>query len=264
MDKPLKRIQRRKEAINQLSELMSQSDHVVTIHYSCESFYDRTDGSSPRITSIAICNLGSRQTVSFSIHQIAEIKRILRDQIELNYDSLEKEMLDLFYDYVQAHTNHKWLHWNMRDVNYGFQAIAHRYKVLGGSPTYIHESNLFNLSRILIEIYGENYIGHRRLPKLVEKNKMAHKDFLEGEAEAAAFTNKDYVRLHQSTLRKVNILANIAERANNDSLETNANWKDIYGSYPDVVGEFLKENWIVSGISFISAIAGIAALLMSK
>jgi len=40
------------------------------IHYSCESFYDRPNGASPRITSIAVRKLDSGQTLSFSILSI--------------------------------------------------------------------------------------------------------------------------------------------------------------------------------------------------
>ncbi len=111
---------------------MNHPEYTIVIHYSCESFYDRADGSSPRITSIAVYNIGSGQTNSFSIHQKAEIKKYSRNDIEKHYEELEKLMLDDFYDFVKLHEKYNWLHWNMRDINYGFQAIAHRYKVLGG------------------------------------------------------------------------------------------------------------------------------------
>ncbi|MEB3182016.1 MAG: hypothetical protein VKL59_23715, partial [Nostocaceae cyanobacterium] len=147
---------------------------------------------------------------------------------------------------------------------YGFPALAHRYQVLGGKPVEIDESNLVDLSRLLINIYGVRYIEHPRLQKLMEKNKISVRDFLSGPDEATAFTNKEYVKLHQSTLRKVDVLANIIERTDNGSLKTNAKWKDMYGGYPGVIGEILKENWLVSIISFVSAIAGIAAIFMQK
>lgn len=168
-----RRIKKRKEVKNELSELMNKPDYTLIIHYSCESFYNRPDGSSPRITSIAVRNLGSGQTTSFSIHQMAEIK---------------------------------------------------------------------NYSRADIEKYYEQ-------------------DFLIGADEATAFEKKEYVKLHQSTLRKVDILCNIMERTDDGSLKTNASLQDIYGSYPEALGEFLKEHWV---ISLISAVAGIAAVFLAK
>ncbi len=239
---------------------MDHPEYTVVIHYSCESFYDRPDGSSPRITSIAVYNIGSGQTNSFSIHQKAEIKNYSSNDLEKYYEELEKLMLDDFYDFVKIHEKYNWIHWNMRDINYGFQAIAHRYKVLGGNPSEIDDSNRVDLSRLLIDIYGDNYISHPRLQRLMEKNQTTHRDFLTGAEEADAFKNKEYVKLHQSTLRKVNVIAKIAEKAENGSLKTNAVLKDIYGIYPEAIGELLKEHWLASLISFLSAIVGIVSL----
>jgi hypothetical protein len=256
MSQTTTRIKNRRAAKKRLSELIAYPEYTVVIHYSCESFYDRPDGSSPRITSIAVYNLGSGQTNSFSIHQKAEIKKYSSNDIEKHYEELEKMMLDDFFDFVKLHEKYNWLHWNMRDINYGFQAIAHRYKVLGGEPREIDDSNRADLSRLLTNIYGDKYIGHPRLQRLMEKNQITDKDFLAGAEEADAFKNKEYVKLHQSTLRKVNVLAKIAERTENGSLKTNANWKDIYGSYPEALGEFLKENWVINVILFICTIIG--------
>ncbi len=88
MSQAWKKVQKRKQAKSQLSELSNKTDQVIVIHYSCESFYDRPDGSSPRITSIAVSNLESGQTKSFSIHQIAEIKKFSASALEEHYDEL--------------------------------------------------------------------------------------------------------------------------------------------------------------------------------
>jgi hypothetical protein len=260
------KVQKRRQAKNKLSELISKSDQVIVIHYSCESFYDRPDGSSPRITSIAVRNLDSGQTTSSSIHQIAERKGYSATALEQHYNELEKLMLDEFYNFVSRHSSHIWLHWNMRDINYGFPAIAHRYKVLQGAPEDVGESKLVDLSRLLGAIYGVNCIQHPRLPSLVEKNQMTHRDFLDGKAEADAFINKQYVKLHQSTLRKVGVFADIVERAADGSLKTNSTWTDIYGGYPTAVIERIKENPVISGlvalIGFVSAVLGIISLFI--
>lgn len=266
MGQAWKKVQKHRQAKSKLAELMSKADQVIVIHYSCESFYDRPDGSSPRITSIAVRNLESGQTTSFSIHQVAERKRYSASDLEQHYDQLERLMLDEFYDYVRRHGSHTWLHWNMRDINYGFPAIAHRYKVLEGHPEEISESKLVDLSRLFIAIYGVAYIQHPRLPSLVEKNLITHRDFLDGRAEADAFINKQYVKLHQSTLRKVDVFANVVERAADGSLKTNSSRKDIYGNYLTAFVELIKENPVISSvvgiISFVSAVAGIFALFV--
>lgn len=141
MSKAFERLRRRRDAKKQLTEINKNHNNVVVIHYSCESLYDRPDGTSPRITSIAVRNWVLGQTVSFSIHQIAERdKKLSIESINVHYDELEKKMLKEFYDYAEKHKNDTWLHWDMRNINYGFVALEHRYKVLGGNPLEIHES----------------------------------------------------------------------------------------------------------------------------
>jgi hypothetical protein len=144
----------------------------------------------------------------------------------------------------------------MRSIHYGFQAIAHRYRVLGGEPQEIHERNLVDLSRILYAIYGSHYVEHPRLQNIVEKNKISNRDFLSGREEAEAFEEGEYVRLHYSTLRKVDTLANIAQRADNGSLVTNATWKDRLRPYPQVIGDFVKEHWLAQIILAVLAVVG--------
>jgi len=51
----------------------------------------------------------------------------------------------------------------MRDSNYGFEAIAHRYKVLDGTPEEIVDEYLVDLAKLLIDLYSPKYIGHPRL-----------------------------------------------------------------------------------------------------
>ena len=257
MGKARRQLERRRFARDHLARVMDQPDHVVVIHYSCESFYDRPDGSSPRITSIAVRNLGSGQTTSFSIHLAAETNGIPNADIDAHYNDLERQMLDSFYEYVREHSGYTWLHWNMRDINYGFHAIAHRYRVLGGTPIDIPEALLFDLARSFAALYGLRYAPHARLKHIVDKNGVSHKDFLAGAEEATAFQNKEYVPLHLSTLRKVDILATLAERADQGSIRTYAPFADTWGLYPQVFGEWLREHWIVSIIAALITVVGL-------
>jgi hypothetical protein len=101
MGDALRRLQERKETLNRLRQLYDRRESVLVIHYSCESFYERPDGFTPRVTSIAVRNVASGQTESFSIHKVAELKHIAMAEIAGHYDSLEKEMLDEFSIYLQ-------------------------------------------------------------------------------------------------------------------------------------------------------------------
>ncbi|STX50762.1 Uncharacterised protein [Legionella busanensis] len=222
-------LNKRKIALKQIKLLIEKPENVLLIHYSCESFYDRDSMCSPRITSIAVTNLYSRQTHSFSIHQEAEIRGKL-DDIDNNYDFLEREMLTKFYKFVDKNSMKKWVHWNMKNSNYGFLAIEHRFKVLGGEPIVISDQDKIDLNSLLIDIYGVGYIGHPRLEKLIDKNNISKSNFLSGQNEADAFEKKDYLKLHQSTLRKTDIFCNILERINNKKLKTNLNFSSLQGN----------------------------------
>lgn len=237
-----------KRAKQRLSELFQQPEHTVVVHYSCESFYDRENNPrSPRVTSIAVRNLDSGQAKSFSIHLIAERLGLL-DSIEKHYDQLEREMLQDFYEEVRVRQHCKWLHWNMRDANFGFEALDNRMKALGGQPVIVPEANRFDLARLLVNIYGKGYIEHPRLTKLMERNHLTAKDYLAGPNEAHAFEQKQFVKLHQSTLRKIDVLANLAERAHASDLDTLSSWWEVNGRSIKAAGEWIREHWLIGAI----------------
>ena len=96
--------------------------------------------------------------------------------------------------------------------------------MLGGNPIIIEDERKTDLARLLVDIYGVRYIGHPRLETLLAKNSIKPLDFLSGKQEAQAFENRNFVGLHQSTLRKVDVIANIAERAHSRQLKTNTTW----------------------------------------
>lgn len=243
-----------KRAKQQLEDIFFSPEHTVVIHYSCESFYDRENNPrSPRVTSIAVRNFDSGQTKSFSIHLVAERRNLLAS-IEEHYDKLEQEMLQEFFDYARTQRHCKWLHWNMRDANYGFEALENRYQALGNIPFSIDERSRHDLSRILIGIYGVGYIGHPRLDNLMRENGITARDFLTGQQEADAFLAKEFVRLHQSTLRKVDVLANIAERAHRGELKTRATWREKNGLSIMAAIEWLREHWLVSAVITILSV----------
>ncbi|MDP8568616.1 hypothetical protein [Methylophilus aquaticus] len=257
MGKEIDLYRRWKKAKQQLEEIFQSPEHTIVVHYSCESFYDRGDNpNSPRVTSIALRNLDSGQTKSYSIHIFAEQQGLLKS-IDNHYDQLEKMMLEAFFQEARTKQHCKWLHWNMRDANFGFEALKNRLLALGGSPYEIDERNRFDLSRMLISIYGVGYVGHPRIEKLMELNHVAAKDFLTGQQEADAFDAKQFVRLHQSTLRKVDVFANIAGRANNNTLITLGTWWEKNGRSVKACIEFLKEHWIISLLGLLLSITGI-------
>lgn len=261
MSSELLRVKKRKEVRAELKNLYENSERVLVIHYSCESFYDIKDGRTPRVTSIAVRSLKSAQTTSFSIHKIAERERVLVDDIPKRYDDLEKKMLSDFFEFVRRKEYFYFIHWNMRDGNYGFSAIEHRYQVLGGIPCVISDDKKFDLARALIALFGRQYVGHGngkgRFLMLVELNKLTSKGALTGKEEAEAFDSAEYVKLHQSTLRKVDCMSNVFEKILDGSLRTNAKWIDTHGMHPKVIVESIKEHWIWSATVMLAVLSGL-------
>ncbi len=234
-------LRRRSRAEFLLESLLEQPDIVNVIHYACESFNDPGSENSPRITVIAIRNMGSGQTVTFSLDHEAELANISVSKIKENLDELERKMLCKFYGHVSMNRNYKWLHWNMRDTTYGFNALANRYRVLGKEPTEIPDALLFDLSHILVDIYGENYVGHSRMKTLLELNGRMNRDFLTGEEEAEAFAKEEYSQISKSTQRKTHEFEIIANRAREKSLKTE---NSLYGQY----GLWLKVQLIIESV----------------
>src|ERR1700694_2104723 len=128
----------------------------------------------------------------------------------------------------------------MRDINYGFAAIEHRYRVLGGDPFLIPDDAKVDLSRLLSELYGNAYIGHPRLPKLMAMNHITALELLSGADEAPEFEERNFVALHRSTTLKVDVLANIAYRTHDRTLKTNTTWRQMHGgTMRSILSDFL-------------------------
>lgn len=262
MSKPSERFKKRKNAKELLQRISENSIEYLIIHYSCESFFNLPEGNTPRVTSIAVRYVKNAQTHSFSIHKIAELRQIPVSQINQNYNDLEKAMLDEYFAFVERHQTHKWIHINMRNVNYGFEAINHRYRVLGGNPVNISDDLKIDLARVFVDLYGKEYIPHPRFESLYNLNKITMASFLNGEQEASAFEDGNYVALHQSTLRKVDNMHNVLTLANEDDLKTDSTLKMIYGLSFSGLYYMSKEDWIVAvifwlGNTIIAAVIGI-------
>jgi len=267
MGKELNKFNRRKEARRRFEEINRKRDMSLIIHYSCESFYDIKDGRTPRVTSIAIKNFDSGQTASFSIHKTAELLNVSAEGISEKYDELERKMLDEFFMYLKTSPNHRFIHWNMRDINYGFQAIEHRYRTLGGDdPIVVDDGRKFDLARELINLFGPAYAPHGengRLHSIMQLNHITAKDALTGKEEAAAFENHEFVKLHQSTLRKVDVMNNLLDRTLDGSLKTNASWSDKNGLHPAAFLEFIQQHWLWGIVVILGSLIAIFAPIAS-
>lgn len=206
--------------------LTKNINSLLVVHYSCQNLNDNNEGFSPRITSIAVLHVGSSTMHSFSIHLIAEIQKISRDDIDRHYDALEAVMLEDFYKFVQEHQDHYWLHWNMTNINFGFETLEHRYRVLTQRvPPKVDDSKKYNLSSLVSQMYGKDYVDHPKMPNLMEINGGKSRDFLTGAEEVEAFERKEYIKLHKSTMSKVYFFQSVFHSLQSRKLKTTrSNW----------------------------------------
>ena len=210
------------EAANFLKTVEKNPDRFYIIHYSSQSLYDEgVDGLSPRITSIVVMHYATKQTVSFALYAVAETLGIAKEGVADHYEEIEKVLLERFYAFVRDKRERYWVHWNMRNLTYGFEHLEHRYRALCKEepPSILIEMRL-NLNDTFIELYGPGYTGVPRMKSLMLLNGPLDVRFLDGAAEAEAFLKKDFIRMNSSTISKVEFFRHAISLAIKGKLRT--------------------------------------------
>lgn len=243
------RLRERRAGLDLLKDITKDKGKCLIIHYSCESFITN-HGLTPRITSICIKSLSTGQTISFSIHLQAQFTGLNINALSNDeYDQLELAMLTEFSEYVKKHSSFKWVHWNMRDSNYGFEAINNRIRILKGINFDIDDDRKYDFPRILALIYTMQYEKNKpkgRLLNLAIRNNIGTENALTGSEEANAFDEKQYLKLHMSTLKKVDIIEGIITRANNSDLTVMTGNIHIYGLTIPGIFKLVKDTpWLL-------------------
>jgi len=255
-----KRLNSRREGFKTLNLILENKSKAFIIHYSCESFIT-SHGNTPRVTSICIKNISTGQVKSFSIHLQAQFdNKDFKNITDQDYDSIEKNMLNAFSKYVSKHKSHKWIHWNMRDSNYGFEAINNRIKILGGKQFEIEDDLKIDFPQVLGKIFTFGYEMNKpkgRLLNLAYRNKISQINALTGKEEAEAFDNKEYLKLHMSTLRKVDIINTIIGNLEDGTLKVKPSVKQIYGLTIQGIIEIIKSSpWLLLLVSIMGYTIG--------
>lgn len=204
------------------SSVKKHPDQFYIIHYSSQSLYDEgVDGLSPRITSIVVMHYATLQTVSFAIHAEAETFGFPKDDIERNYDAVEKALLQRFYSFLRDRRERYWVHWNMRNLTFGFEHLEHRYRLLcRAEPPSVPIEVRLNLNDILKERYGSDYASAPRMKNLMLLNGALDIRFLEGAMEAEAFKKKEFIRMNSSTISKVEFFRHVIDLVIRGKLRT--------------------------------------------
>jgi hypothetical protein len=254
---------RQKAARESLTRLFVHPATAFVIHYACESFNQGQGYASPRITGIALRNLGTGITTSFSIHAEVELSR-RRNHDVASLDAMEHTMLSRFYDFVARNPYATFAHWNMRDEKFGFAALGHRFALLGGAPVLVHESQKLDLSRTFVELFGSDYVARPYLETLAQANGISMSGFLSGRLEADAFIQGQYYNILQSVLSKVTIIAEVAQLAADRALVTDAGWWTLNGGQLREAYEMFWRNPVRAISGLILGAGGAAFMLVMR
>lgn len=120
-----------------------------------------------------------------------------------------------------------WIHWNMTNINFGFETLEHRFRVLTGeTPFHINEKYRYNISKLIRKRYGSNYAKDPKMLSLMELNGGRQRNFLKGDEEVSAYKAKEFVKMHNSTMCKVYFFKSVFNKLAANRLRTETNqWR---------------------------------------
>lgn len=166
------------------------------------------------------------------------------------YLRLKKKLLSDFFSFVERNKSKVWIHWNMSSDNFGFKALEHRFRVLGGIPVIFDDSKKVNLSHLFVDLYDKDYAKHPRIDDLMKMNHIKPHDFFPGYSDKPDITDETnllqqgrYKEIQISCLRKVDVFANFLNLAIDDELVVKTpRWKR-YGITAKGLWAALNENF---------------------
>ncbi|SMD37662.1 hypothetical protein SAMN04488029_3398 [Reichenbachiella faecimaris] len=243
----------RKIALKNLGKLVEDPSKVLCVHYSQSQTYDDDYGNiSPIITSIVIKSLDDKIDKQFAIHFEADKAGIPKDQIQDSYRELELRILKSFNDFVKRHDHCIWVHWDMKNIHFGFEAIKHRYEKLFEGLNDYHEipsHSKHSLYIILEGMYGEGFVnGPDQFKELMTSNNSGVEQpvYLAKEIESSEFESKNFKSVIDSVDCKVEFLKKAVKKLINRKLTIQN--KNRYAMFLDVISHpvFNLIGWVAT------------------
>lgn len=258
-------IKDRKAAVANLQKLTEDPSKVLFIHYSQSNTFEDDDygNISPIITSIVIKSLDGQIDQQFAIHFEADKADIPIDEIQYSYRDLELRILKLFNEFVRRHNSCNWIHWDMKNIHFGFEAIKHRYeKIFGDLKNYneIPINNKTNLRAIIEGMYGESFVnGPDKLKSLLVCNSgnIESNVYLSSNVESTEFERKNFINVIQSVDLKTDFIKNATIKLMNRRLLVLN--KNNYAVFIDTVNHpvFTFIGWIATVVGLIVSLIAI-------
>jgi hypothetical protein len=178
---------------------------LQAVHYYTAPWDDWHDGTPP-LVMIGVRAFEPTREEVFSIHRIAELQGIPPPDIPDKQQELERAIIEQFYSHLKAHRKARWLHWKMNSAQFGFAAIAHRHRVLGGSPPDVPPTQTVDFADALRAHYGEDYAPHPRLPSLARLNGVSELDSLSISELSQFHREGKFALMERSLCRRLRVL----------------------------------------------------------
>ncbi len=263
-------IRAHKEANGIIEAYVKKKSDYIFIHYARQNCF--TDGyeKGPRVIAIVVMNAESEQLRIFSLRKTAEQQG--KDFFQINEkekDEIETELLNDFFEYVKINKEKMWLHWNMKNNNFGFSAIENRFSELNGKPYHLEESKQINISALLKKRYGTNFAKDGtwngkvtgKMYDIFTLNNIKDTNILNGEEEIINYIVKNIMAIEQSVIAKLKAFQLIVEKTADNVLKTRGNiLRDVYGFSIKGIAQYIQDNALLALL--FSIIGGIISAVV--
>ena len=197
----------KQQLLQRIDAIKTDLGRAFVIHYACFAFqHTRAKLRPSRIVCIVVRNVQSNAVKCFSIHTIAKRENLSsRSKIKKRLDEFEGSVLEEFVDFMKANSDATFLHWNMRDSIFGFDALFERYEALTGiKPT-------FNLDPRTLDIKAAlNALGwHYPLLEAAERSGFHPMNHLDGSDEATYADQTKSEKVDPSVLEKSEMIRSL-------------------------------------------------------
>lgn len=186
--------------LSSLRQALDRGETLMAVHYASGNLFKAKD-CPVAVTCIAVTNLVDGSTQAFSMANASG----------QTSEDREVELLAEFFGFLSGHQDAKLLHWNMDKADYGFGALASRYKWLtkGTVPYRPPSDRMYDLDQFITEYYGEGYVPHPKLPNLAALNGVNQRYWMAGKDEADKADEGDYSAIQRSTSEKCRAIAEL-------------------------------------------------------
>lgn len=256
-------ISERKAGRQKIKNILDKPDEVLVIHYSQAKILGDDNFTSPLITSIVIVAISGFEE-HFSIDLEADKAKVPEEEIESNYEELEASMLKSFNKFCKEFKEYYWVHWEMKNVRFGFDAIEHRYKKvfdeLDDEFIKIPLNKRVDMCQLLEKMYGQEFSGNGdRLLNLIKKNSTKLGDsanYFTLAQEEYEFRRKNFSGVAKSVEFKVNSLRRITNLLKTRNLKIpNKNRYSIFI-------EFIAHPIFILVLTLIGIFVGVLSLVL--